>query len=113
MEDKVSKSTSNELIGGRDTYYGWNVTQHVLTPGDNNYGNDLTVYGDRACKEGDIIEMILDLNKLQLRYNLNGECQGIAFENVEKCEYIVGIEIYGRDNILQLLSYQSVSSKAE
>ena len=45
------------------------------------YTGDDVKYGVK-CKEGDIITMILDMNELQLRYQVNGIDQGTIF-NVE------------------------------
>ena len=46
-------------------------------------------------KTGDIIDMILDLNKLQINtFVLNDEDQGIAFGNIEKTSYKAAVDIW-------------------
>ena len=62
-------------------------------------------YGDRKCRSGDIIEMILDLNEWKLRYTLNDKDQGICYENIEKCQYKAMIYLLHERGSVQLLSY--------
>eukprot|EP01083_Nonionella_stella_P280903 955819_1 len=52
-------------------------------------------YGDKRCKEGDIIEMVLDLKKFQLRYIVNGKDYGVAFK-VERTTYRAAVSMKQR-----------------
>ena len=69
----------------------------------------LREYGPQ-CKNGDVIEMILDLEQMTMRYKVNGVDLGIAFEEVEKTEYKAAIFMYayGReetdDGCIELLN---------
>ena len=77
-----------------------------VTKGDEQE-HDRRPYG-RKCKQGEVIEMKLDLNKQQLSYSINGDDQGIAFEQIEKCEYIACLSTHQKNNCIQLLSYKSI-----
>ncbi len=62
-------------------------------------------YGTK-CKSGDIVEMILDLDKRTLSYIINGKDYGIAEDQIEKTEYRAGVTLYKNDDKITLLSYQ-------
>ena len=47
-----------------------------------------------ACKDGDIVEMVLDLEQMTMRYKVNDIDLGIAFEEIEKTEYKGAIFMY-------------------
>ena len=64
-------------------------------------------YGDRTCVAGDIVELILNLTSRQIQYTLNGKSQGIAFENIEDCSYIVGVYINKIRDSVEVLSYET------
>ena len=70
--------------------------QRILRPTKKSYGREFN-------KVGDIMEMILDLQNYTLRYIVNGVDCGIAFENIEKCDYRLGVNLFGLNNELQLL----------
>ena len=46
------------------------------------------------CQNGDILEMILNLNQYTLRYKINGKDYGVAFEDIEKTKYRAAIFMY-------------------
>ena len=86
-------------------YYGWdmfNISRN-RTP-EEGAGGSIN-WGVR-CFTGDIVEMKLDLNKLQLSYFTNGKPQGIAFENMEQCSYTVAMYMYYDQDSIELLSYE-------
>ena len=69
-------------------------------------------YGVR-CKKGDVIEMALDLHKLELRYNIKGKDYGAAFQNIEQTSYracVCGANIGAS---YKLLSYSTIEEKQE
>ena len=68
---------------------------------NNKYNPDAYKYG-KECVAGDIIEMHLDLEKLQLSYVINGRDYGVAFQ-VEKTEYTAAVTIDWKGNSIQLL----------
>ena len=88
-------------------YYGWNIPYPKLTSGDGDKTKES--YGIK-CKTGDIVEMILDLSKRQLMYNVNGVSQGIAFKDIDKCSYIACINLEHADTAIELLSADNAGS---
>ena len=86
-----------------DKYYGWCIYHKVLAMDDNNKD---TSYGKEGCKDGDTVEMVLNLNDMHLSYIYNGESQGIAFNHIEKCGYIASIQMYNTGMSIQLLKYE-------
>ena len=81
-----------------------------LTKGD---GSSCKDYGQTTCKQGDIVEMILDLDQFTLRYIRNGIDLGIAFKNIEATKYVAAVSMYRRGDAIQLLSYQAMTIKIE
>ena len=63
-------------------------------------------YGKRKSKSGDIIEMILDLNKHTLSYMVNEEDWGTAFDNIEQTSYRAVVAAGYWWDKFELLSYQ-------
>lgn len=102
---KYDKNLTHGLHGGaaKGKYYGWWSDFQCTTAGD----NKSKPYSDRRVQSGDIVDMILDFNKSELSYNLNDKPQGIAFTNIEQCDYVVCISLYARTNEIKLLSYNS------
>ena len=84
-------------------FYGFYVNNKVLTATDEDIRRE---YGDRYCKQGDVIEMILNLNKLQLSYKVNGEDYGIAFNNISDTTYRAALCLHYSGDSVELLSYQ-------
>ena len=81
--------------------YGWIVNSMVALPGRGYEG----VYGDKKYLTGDIIEMILDLNKMELRYKANDKDLGVLVTNIPKAEYKAVVSMnYWLDDAIQLLS---------
>ena len=67
-------------------------------------------YGIR-CKQGDVVVMILDLNKLELKYKVNDIDYGVAYKDVEQTSYRAGISGYGAYPTYQLLSYNRIKKE--
>ena len=103
---KYPKRIAQALWGkqAKDKYYGWNVPYPELTSGDSDQTNK--PFGV-ACQTEDTVEMILDLSKSQIMYNVNGKSQGIAFEEIDKCEYIVAMNLEYNTDSIKLLSYEA------
>ena len=81
-------------------FYGWIVNYQVAIDGGRHK------YGKRRCKTGDIVDMILDLEKLELRYMVNDEDFGIAFENIEDTEYKAAISMNKSPDEIELIKYK-------
>ena len=59
-----------------------------------------------CCKEGDVVEIILDIDKLELRYKIPSNADEIiAFEGIENTEYRAGIAMYNDGDAIQFISY--------
>ena len=56
-------------------------------------GASNTQYGDRRLKQGDVLEIKFDQKNNRLEYSVNGESQGIAFENLPPQKYKLGITL--------------------
>lgn len=96
--DKIH-DLSNTFIGSTNTsygYYSYNGLKHNGT-------NTREKYGDR-WKSGDIITVILDMDNCTLSYKVNDKSQGIAFENITKTEYILGVSTYNIDDEFEWIS---------
>ena len=65
--------------------YAFDFSNGVLIHETGRYSNG-PQYGS-ICKEGDVIEMILDLYSFTLRYKINDKDLGIAFEDIEDTQY--------------------------
>ena len=50
------------------------------------------------CNEGDIIEMILDLNEATLEYTVNNKKCGIAFKVSKQYDYMAAVSLYTGTN---------------
>ena len=60
------------------------------------------MYGD-DWNENDILEIYLDLDDLTLSFAQNGKDCGVAFENIDKCQYRVAVWMYGGDTGLEYI----------
>eukprot|EP01083_Nonionella_stella_P178411 630144_1 len=69
-------------------------------------GNDS--YG-RRCTQGDKVDMLLDLNKLELSYFVNDKDYGVAFR-VDETEYRAAVSLFNQGDIVELVSYEQESA---
>ena len=99
----TDQGLSYECAKGK--YYGWDATRNYLTYGDDN--GTKPSWGDRNVKTGDIVQVILDLINFELLFDLNGKSQGVAFKNIEQCDYVVAAYIFQKGDSMGLLSYDS------
>eukprot|EP01083_Nonionella_stella_P126425 382661_1 len=94
---------------GKGKLYMYCVTYAYLSKGDLGDGrHDVDSYGTR-CVKGDIIDMILDLNKLELKYVVNDKDYGVAF-NVEKTSYKAVLNMSGYGYAIELVSYATTNN---
>ena len=73
------------------------TTHGDLCPGYDKYGQN------HNFKGGDIIDMILDLDKLQLSYKVNDTDLGVAFSKIEPTSYRACIDICSEDDSVQII----------
>eukprot|EP01084_Bolivina_argentea_P124593 220774_1 len=69
------------------------------------YGPDQRRYG-KTAKIGYTIDMILNLDKRTLSYNINGKPYGIAFKKIAKTAYIAVIHVNLKNTQVQLVASQ-------
>ena len=82
--------------------YGWCVSGGWLSRNE-----EYEDYGPDKCQTGDIVDMIVDLDKLELKYRLNGKDYGVA-NQIGKGEYKAVISLYFKQDALELMSYQKL-----
>ena len=94
--------------------YSFQVSHACLSKGDEGDGDKGTdswylSHGGLAprCVEGDVVEMILDLDALELKYAVNDVEYGVAFK-VENTSYRAVVSAYGDGDVLELLSYKNL-----
>ena len=93
---------NQNIYGMNDgSFYAWMVNKKQIIPGK---VHEIRVYGDAKCVRGDVIEMILDLEKKTLSYKVNKKDYGVAFENIEDTSYKAFAFINWKDDSLELLS---------
>ena len=56
-----------------------------------------------ACKQGDIIEMHLDLEQFTIQYVINNKDYGFAFKNIENTKYRAAVCVDCDGNGIKLL----------
>ena len=61
-----------------------------------------TVPYGKYVKEGDIIELHLDMNKLELSYSVNNNKYGKAFD-VDPCSYKIAVSMWTKDSKLKFI----------
>ena len=81
--------------------YAYDISYTQLVEKTGHYSNQRK-YGLKI-KIGDIVEMILDLNLFTLRYKINDEDMGIAFENIEDTEYKAAFSSGNSDVRIEIL----------
>ena len=107
---KVDKWRYSIAIGIWKTKFeieiGWEVVNAPLGPHTKDQ-NEAPSY-DKTCRQGDIVEMILDLDKLQLGYKVNDIDYGILFDNIEKTKYVAVLSMFKKNDSIRLLSYRTL-----
>ena len=64
--------------------------------------NPTSQYG-KICEDGDIVEMIVDLKKHTLRYEINGKDYGVMHKDIIPCNYRAAVYLYGAGTAVELL----------
>ena len=62
-------------------------------------------WSERGVKatSGDIVEMHCDMNELRLSFFVNGMDTRLAFQNIDKTEYKVAVNLYEKNDMITLL----------
>ena len=94
-----SKGDEDESESFRSTSYNYTTSKGEVTgpAGDNDYGV--------KCKPDDIVTMIVDLNNYQIRYTVNDQDLGVAFDNIQQTIYKIEVYLYGKGSKVQLLHW--------
>ena len=100
---QVNKCIYNMNANGK--CYGWHLNWGYTTNGDDNENKH---YGETNCVTGDIVDMILDLDKMELRYCHNTKDYGVAFQNIEKTAYKAVVSTNDINDSVELISYQQI-----
>lgn len=96
--------TNEKLIDGDSNN---NYNDNNTNDNDKNKNNEQRVYGKPfgdKCHDGDIIEMILDLNQLKLFYKLNNEIYGKPID-IMAANYKAVVSFYHLDDRIKLLQF--------
>ena len=104
----VWKTKWKPNLGGRmdqasiaeDKSYGWIISHKKLAISG-------VAYGEKRCREGDTIEMILDLDERTLSYSVNDESYGIAYKDIEITSYRAVVSTNNRNDQIKFISYSS------
>ena len=70
--------------------------------------NSEMAYEFKVCAVNDVIEMILDLNKLELKYMVNEIDFGVFFDKsmLEQTSYRAMVSVWGVGSVIKLLCYE-------
>ena len=85
-------------------FYGWRVNNGTITHGDD---EQRYKYTNHTKQNNDVIEMILDLNKRELRFICNDKDFGAAFKQIEDSSYRAAVSFYSKDYAIELLDYSA------
>eukprot|EP01083_Nonionella_stella_P106460 307338_1 len=102
--------TDNYFTKKKNNGYAYVCTRGVITL-DNSAGRYGLRYGKR-CVANDVIDMILDMNKLELSFCVNKHSYGKAF-SIENTTYRAAVDMYSQHDQLQLVSYQQNAKNSE
>ena len=88
--------TDTLFTSGKNKGYTFDLTGEKTDPKDG-YCHGLKYGID--CVDGDVIEMILDLTQLTLSFKINDIDYGVAYENIIKDKYRLGVWLYKKDSV--------------
>lgn len=86
--------------------YGYVLSEGFLA-NPNKYGSFGRQYGIH-CKNNDVIEMIVDMDKLCISYKVNDQELGIAFKDIEETKYKAGLTTCYENTQFTFLSYTNL-----
>ena len=92
---------TDELIGCQDRdspayCYTTSIAERISNRRSDEYGI--------KCKANDIITMIVDLNNYNIRYKVNDQHLGIAFDEIEEADYRVALTLQGKGSKVELIN---------
>ena len=67
-------------------------------------------YGKVCNKDGDVIDMYLDLDNMILRFGINGLVYGNAYDKIEKTAYKMVMTLNQAGTVIELISYQEIDN---
>lgn len=94
--ESVRSTKFTDFNGG----YGYQCGNRLKLPGCANYGI--------SAKTNDIVTMHLNMDTSTLRYFVNDQDQGIAFDNIDKTEYKAAVYLFGDDTVVELIEYNKL-----
>ena len=106
MLNNFVHSHRSDNINGAACFYGVNCCNGQLRGGDDSFNIDQAhkKFCDKV-KEGDIIDMWLDLNDKELKYCINDKDYGKAFDEMEQTDYRAAVAVYRSGEEVELVKY--------
>ena len=98
IASKVDKRMKNDCFFLSPNCYGYTTSMGFAAMSS----NFTTSYGV-ICKDGDIVTMIVDLNKYKLSYIVNDKDYGFAHKIAKDCDYKVAVYMYSQKGKIQLI----------
>ena len=99
IKPELELQTDSFFTKGGGKGYAFGVTTSKLT---NRTGYTWGGKYGKKCKTGSIVEMILDLNELTLRFIIDGIDYGKAFD-IEKCKYRAAVYLVGQGDAVTII----------
>ena len=84
--------------------YSWSINDHGKYDDTQTYHSS-GKYGKRKFGTGDVIEMVLDFNKGEVRYIVNGDDQGVAFKDIKQVTYTAAVSTIEKGDSIEILQY--------
>ena len=97
--DSVRSTKFTNSIGG----YGYQCGDRLKLPGCHTYGI--------SASTNDIVTMHLNMDTSTLRYSVNDQDQGIAFDNIDKTEYKAAVYLFASGTEVELIEYKKLFKK--
>ena len=105
ISSEYYENNKNDLIHecflDKETSFGFTPSKGVKECYE--YDGDAVEYGVR-CPKGCIVKMTVDLDNNQLKYKVNDEDLGVAFDNIEKKPYKIALYLYGKGCKVQIMN---------
>ena len=89
---------TKELIGCLSPAYCY-----TTSIGKKSSDGDVSKYGIK-CKSNDIITMMVDLNNYNIRYKVNDQDLGVAYDDIDVTDYRVGVTLQGKGSKIKIIN---------
>lgn len=89
----LTPSLDNIFTIGNQVGYGFAANSGTLVNPSSGKGADGGVKYGKPCSDRDVVEMVIDLDRLQLSYIINGKSYGPAFRDIEPTAYRAAVNM--------------------